>query len=145
MAMAVNNYSDDAGEPDSARLRVYCDGALVMDSTMNNVFTPPYKNAEAFSPFWLVINPGPHQLRIVATKHRAPTLAKDTVLVLDTLSFTAITLLRNQLGSDTLRYVNQKGHPGYTIMPRDTTGKIIVSKVPYADVPYRHRPPALPH
>ena len=141
VALMVDNHSADTGEPDSAQLRVYCDGVLVMDSTMGNVFSYP-RNAEAFYPFWLAVVPGPHQLRVLAVRHGVPGLVKDTVLALDTLSFTNITLLRSLLGSDTLRYVDQTGHPGYAIMPRDTTSKLIISKVPYTDVPYRHRPPA---
>lgn len=139
LAFDIQNLSDDAGEPASARLRVYCDGALVVDSTMSNVFTPPYKNAEAFDPFWLALTPGPHQLRVLADRPGALGMVKDTVLALDTLSFTSITLHRSLLGSDTLHYVDQKGHPGYTMMPRDTASKIVISQVPYADVPYRHR------
>lgn len=120
---------------------MYCDGTLVVDSTMGNVFGHLSRNAEAFSPLWLAVAPGPHRLRVVTVRHGAPALTKDTVLVLDTLSSTSVTLLRNLLGSDTLRYVDQKGHPVYTIVPRDTTSKVVISRVLYTDVPYRHRPP----
>lgn len=137
VALMVDNHSTDVGKPDSARLQVYCDGTVIMDSVITNVFTSPYRNAEAFSPFWLAVISGPHRLRVEVTKHA---LVKDTTLTLDTLSFTAITLLHDIHAADTIACKGEP--PSQLILPADTTSKIVISKVPYTAVPYRHRPPA---
>lgn len=126
VALDVNNHSTDSGRPDSARMQVYCDGVLVVDTTLGNVHSgPPYQTGDSFNRHWLTVTPGRHQLQVKTPKYD---LALDTVLVLDTLFFTSVNLHHHIRYPDTLRLAN--GSVAHVI-PADTTSKIMVSKVAY--------------
>jgi len=127
VALDVNNGSTDAGRPDSARMQVYCDGVLKIDTTLGNVHSgPPYQTGDTFNRHWLTVKPGRHHLRVEVLEHG---LALDTVLTLDTLSFTSVNLHHHIRRADTLRLAN--GSVGH-IIPADTTSKITISKVAFA-------------
>lgn len=129
VAVDVNNMSTDSNRPDGARIQLYCDEKLVVDSVLGNIYSgPPYRNSESVNRHWLLVVPGQHRLRVLVPKHG---LALDTVLALDTLSFTSINLHHHIRVADTLHFVDGKGHPAQHIIPGDTASRIRLSKVPF--------------